>query len=174
MMCTYWYYSEITFTKVKSVKCNEVISLLKSHSDTTPSPKLGPRWPQLRKCESLGNLRVRSQLPTIKGVRGRAESSGIRLGRRTSYLVIQSCIQNQPTSWLELILHIFGVGTSHEQPWTHLTHHGPDSWEATIFPHIVFYALLRGTRIQMAFIPRTPKKESRNCPCWDSWDFGSS
>jgi len=41
------------------------------------------------------------------------------------------------TSWLEPILHPFGVGTSHKRPWTHLTHHGPDSGEATTFPHIV-------------------------------------
>jgi len=27
-----WYYSEITFIKVKLVKCNEIISLLRSHS----------------------------------------------------------------------------------------------------------------------------------------------
>jgi len=38
------------------------------------------------------------------------------------------------TSWLELILHPFGVGTIHGRPWTHLTHHGPDSGEATTFP----------------------------------------
>jgi hypothetical protein len=81
------------------------------------------------------------------------------------------------TSWLELILHPFGVGTRHGQPWTHLTHlthHGPDSGEATTFPHIVFSTLLRGTCIQMAFIPGTPKKESRNCPNLDSQDFGDS
>jgi hypothetical protein len=57
---------------------------------------------------------------------------------------------------------------------THLTHHGPDSGEATTFPHIVFSALLRRTRIQMTFIPGTPKEESRNCPDLDSQDFGSS
>jgi hypothetical protein len=68
------------------------------------------------------------------------------------------------TSWLELILHPFGVGTSHGRPWTHLTHHGPDSGEATTLPHIVFSALLCGSHIQMAFFPRTPKEESRNCP----------
>ncbi len=28
-----YYYIEITFTKVKLVKCNEIISLLRSHSD---------------------------------------------------------------------------------------------------------------------------------------------
>jgi hypothetical protein len=37
-------------------------------------------------------------------------------------------------SWLEIILHAFGVGTSHGLTWTHLTHHGPDSGEATTFP----------------------------------------
>jgi hypothetical protein len=32
-MFTWWYYSEITLIKVKSIKCNELISLLRSHSD---------------------------------------------------------------------------------------------------------------------------------------------
>ncbi len=48
--------------------------------------------------------------------------------------------------------------------WTHLTHHGPDSGEATTFPLIVFSAALRRGYIQMALFPRTPKLESRNCP----------
>jgi hypothetical protein len=46
----------------------------------------------------------------------------------------------------------------------HQTHHGPDSGEATTFPHIVFSAPLRQTYIQMALFPGTPKLESRNCP----------
>jgi len=56
-----------------------------------------------------------------------------------------------------------GVGTS---PGTldHKTHHGPDSGEATTFPHIVFFAPLRRDYIQMALFPGTPKSESRNCP----------
>jgi hypothetical protein len=33
MMFTKGYYNEITFTNVKLVKCNELISLLKSHSN---------------------------------------------------------------------------------------------------------------------------------------------
>ncbi len=41
----------------------------------------------------------RSQLPTLKGWEGRAESSGIRLGRETSYLVIRSYIL-KPTNKL--------------------------------------------------------------------------
>jgi hypothetical protein len=47
---------------------------------------------------------------------------------------------------------------------THKTHHGPDSGEATTFPHIVFSATPRGSYIQMALFPGTPKLESRNCP----------
>ncbi len=46
----------------------------------------------------------------------------------------------------------------------YLTHHGPNSGEATTFPHIVFSAALRRSYIQMAFFPKTPKWESRNCP----------
>ncbi len=46
---------------------------------------------------------------------------------------------------------------------THKTHHGPDSGEATTFPHIVFSAPLHGGYIQMALFPGTPRLESRNC-----------
>jgi len=46
----------------------------------------------------------------------------------------------------------------------HETHHGPDSGEATTFPHIVFSAPRFGDYIQMALFPGTPKLESRNCP----------
>jgi hypothetical protein len=48
--------------------------------------------------------------------------------------------------------------------WTHLTHHIPDSGEATTFPLIVFSATLRRGYIQMALFPGTPKLESQNCP----------
>jgi len=46
----------------------------------------------------------------------------------------------------------------------HKTHHGPDSGEATTFPHIVFSAPRFGDYIQMSLFPGTPKLESRNCP----------
>ncbi len=134
-------------------------------------PKKGPT---MLKSGNSWNLVPLPTSSTKRGWEGHVESSGIRLGRMTSYLVIRSCIQNQPTSWLELILHTFGVGTSHGQPWTHLTHHGSDSGETTTFPHIVFFASLRRTCIQMALFPGTPKVESRNCPSLDSWDFGRS
>jgi hypothetical protein len=45
-----------------------------------------------------------------------------------------------------------------------MTHHSPDSGEATTFPLIVFSAAPHGGYIQMALFPRTPKVESRNCP----------
>jgi hypothetical protein len=114
-------------------------------------PKSLVRLKRVRLCQKaeVDGTWCRSQLLALKRLRGPAESSRIRLGRGSSYLVIRSCIQNQPTSWLKLILHPFGVGTSHERPWTHLTHHGPNSGEATTFPHIVFSALLCGICIQM-------------------------
>jgi hypothetical protein len=61
-------------------------------------------------------------------------------------------------------MHAFGVGTSHELTRTHLTHHGPDSGEATTFPLIVFSVTLRRGYIQMALFPGIPKFESQNCP----------
>jgi hypothetical protein len=62
----------------------------------------------------------------------------------------------------------------HGQLWTHKTHHIPDSGETTTFPHIVFFVLLYGTHIRMAFCPKTPKEEFRNYPDLDSGDFVSS
>jgi hypothetical protein len=49
------------------------------------------------------------------------------------------------TSWLELILHAFGVGTSHGLIRTHMTHHGPDSGGATTILPIVLSVPLRRT-----------------------------
>jgi hypothetical protein len=97
-------------------------------------PKKGSTMLKNRSSWNLVPLPASS---TRRGQEGRAESFDIRLGRGTSYLVTRSCIQNQPTSGLVHIRNTLGVGTSHGQPWTHLTHHGPDSGEATIFPHIV-------------------------------------
>jgi hypothetical protein len=50
----------------------------------------------------------------------------------------------------------------------HLTHHEPDSGEATTFPHIVFSAFAQGTYIRMVFCPGIPKEKSRHCPDLDS------
>ncbi len=91
------------------------------------------------------------------------EILGIRLGKGQAIHLLKSA-SKPTTSWLELILHPFGVRRSHGQPWTHLTHHSPDSREATTFPHIVFSAALHRGYIQMALFPETPKLESRNCP----------
>jgi len=53
-----------------------------------------------------------------------------------------------------------------------LTHHDPDSGEATTFPHIVFSASHRGGYIRMVLFPETPKLESRNYLGLESRDFG--
>jgi hypothetical protein len=76
-------------------------------------------------------------------------------------------------SWLEIILHAFGVGTSHGLTRTHMTHHGPDSGEANTFPLIVFSATLCRGYIQVTLFLRTPKFESRNCPGWSPGTLGA-
>ncbi len=75
--------------------------------------------------------------------------------------------QNKPPTWLVHILRhplVLGQATG---TLDHKTHHGPDSGEATTFPHIVYSAMLRRTYIEVALFPGTPKLESRNptkCP----------
>ncbi len=146
----------------------------------TPNSRGEPTWGftyvELRNWDSEGAL----DFQHYRGVEGHARSLGIRLGigtRRSSL----NLHPKQTTKWL---VHI------REHPWvlgqatgtlTHKTHHGPDSGEATTFPHIVFFATLRWGYIQMALFPGTPKLESRNYPeiipklsQLESRDFGSS
>jgi hypothetical protein len=111
----------------------------------------------------IGTRKGAPNFQQYKGVEGRARSPGIRLGRRTSRssLILHP---KQTTKWLVYV---------REHPWVlgqatgtleHKTHHGPDSGEATTFPHIVYSAARDGGYIQMAQIPGTPKLESRNRP----------
>jgi len=58
---------------------------------------------------------------------------------------------------------VLGLATG---TWTHKIHLGPDSREATTFPHIVFSASHHGGYIRMAHFVGTPEMESRNCPDW--------
>jgi hypothetical protein len=143
-------------------------------TDALPTPwGTQGRVPSKRQRKREG-VKARSLTRNTRGVEGHAGAPGLGLGRGTSYLVSQSYIQIQPTSWLEFILHTLGVGTSHGQPWTHLTHHGPDLGEETTFPHIIFSMPLHCTCIRMPLFPGTPKVESRNYPSLDSQDFGCS
>jgi hypothetical protein len=43
---------------------------------------------------------------------------------------------------------------SHRRLWTHKTHHGPDSGEATTFPYVVYSAPLHGVTSKWLFVPR--------------------
>jgi hypothetical protein len=95
---------------------------------------------------------------------------GTRKSDKQSIYSLKSA-SNQPTSWLVHCWNTFGAKTSHGQPQTHKTHHGPDSGEATTFPHIVFSAPLREAHIQMAFCFETLKEESQNCQGLDSRNF---
>ncbi len=100
-----------------------------------------------------------------KGVEGRARSPRIRLGRGTSISSL-NLHKKQTRKWLVYIPgHPWVLGQA-TGTLDHKTYHGPDSREATTFPHIVFSAPLRRDYIQMTLFPGTPKLESRNCPGW--------
>jgi hypothetical protein len=94
--------------------------------------------------------------------RGACWSFGMRLGRMTSNQSFTRTCTNQITSWLVHNWSIFGAKTSHEQTWTHKTHHGPDLGEATTFPLIVYSVPGHEASTQMSFCLETPKWESRN------------
>jgi hypothetical protein len=98
-----------------------------------------------------------------KGWEGRARSPGIRLGRGQAFHLLKSASQTN-TSWLEFILHPFGVETSHGWPRTHLTHHGPGSGEATTLLSIIYLMTHHEDYTQMALFPETPKFESSDPP----------
>ncbi len=131
--------------------------------DALPSPGVNPLEGSPMWSCGIGTRKGAPDFQHYKGVEGRARSLKIRLGRRTSRssLILHP---KQTTKWLVYI---------REHPWVlgqatgtldHKTHHGPDSREATTFPHIVFFTPHFGDYIQMALFPGTPKLESRNCP----------
>ncbi len=139
--------------------------------DAPPSSLCDPKRVQIIGFAEL--VRNLVPLPTSSTKRGRGvvlEASG--LDQEEIKLFGHESASKTNTSWLEIILHAIGVGTSHGLTQIHLTHHGPDSGEATTFPLIIFSAASRGGYIQMALFPGTPKVESRNCPGLDSRDFG--
>jgi hypothetical protein len=63
------------------------------------------------------------------------------------------------------------TGNFHGQLWGHKTHHGPNSREATTFPHMVFFVPLRESHIQMAFLSRDSQKEVLKLLKLDSRNF---
>ncbi len=120
--------------------------------------------PSVLNCEIM-ELGGAPDFQHYRGVEGRVRSPEIRLGRG----IRLSSLNLHPKPTTRGLIHI------REHPWvlgqatgtlTHKTHHGPDSGEATTFPHIVFSAMLRGGYIQMVLFLGTPKLESRNCPGW--------
>ncbi len=129
----------------------------------------------MQSCGKLG-LGARSRLPALERGRGLCQKSW-ELDQEEIKLFGHEPASKTNTSWLKVILHAFGVGTSHGLTRTHLTHKRPDSKEATTFPFIVFFAAPRRGYIQMAFFPETPKEESRNCPeivpVWTPWTLGN-
>jgi hypothetical protein len=115
---------------------------------------------------NVGEPGMRSLTQNTGGGRGGVLElwDGTRKTDKLLVILSQICIK-PTTSWLVRILEHLGARISHRRPWTHKTHHGPDSGEATTFPHIVFFAPLHGTYIQMAFIPGLPRSPE-TIPAW--------
>jgi hypothetical protein len=126
-----------------------------------------PGWTHLRvqlcRVAESWDLEGAPDFQHYKKVEGRARSLGIRLGRgiRRSSLNLHPRTNHKRVSSHSGHPWVLGQATG---TLTHKTHHGPDSGEATTFPHIVFSATLCGGYIQMALFPQTPKLESWDCP----------
>jgi hypothetical protein len=139
-----------------------------------PKSLVEPTWEsnyvELRKVGTWGPLPTSS---TKRGVEGHARSLGIRLGRGTRLSRLNLHLKPTTRGLVNIREHLWvlrqATGTL-----THLTHHGPDSREATTFPHLIFSVAPRRSYIRMAHFPRTSKEESRNCPGLESQNFGSS
>jgi hypothetical protein len=153
------------FQSSKSRKKDPIVKLGSSSHNLTHSQV--PGWTHLRVHQSVvvesWDSEGAPDFQHYTGVEGRARSPGIRLWRGTS----RSSLNLHPKQTTKWLVHI------PEHPWVlgqatgtsdHKTHHGPDSGEATTFPHILFSMTLRWDYIQMALFPGTPKLESRNCP----------
>jgi hypothetical protein len=153
---------------------NEKKCIKGTWTDTPPSSLLDPKKVQLCQIAEVDGTWRRSQLPALKGVRGACWK--LRdYTRKKDNLISYSVLNQKPTiSWLGFILDHFWCWDKPRATRTHLTHHSPDSGEATTFPHVLFSAFAHGTYIRMAFCPGTPKEESRNYPGLDSRDFRSS
>jgi hypothetical protein len=136
-----------------------------------------PGWTHLKgfnyvELRKVGTWKGAPDFQHYRGVEGHARSPGIRLGRGTR----GSSLNLHPKT------HHTGVSSHSGHPWVlgqatstlnHKTHHGPNSGEATTFPHIVFSAPRFGDYIQMALFPGTPKLESRNYPGWSLETLGA-
>jgi hypothetical protein len=132
-------------------------------SDALPSPGVNPLEGSPMWSCGIGTRKGAPDFQHYRGVEGCARSPGIRLGRGTR----RSSLNLHPKQTPKWLVHIW------EHPWVlgqamgtldHKTHHGPNSGEATTFPHIIFSATFHGDYTQMALFPGTPKLEFRNCP----------
>ncbi len=140
-------------------------------SDAPPSSVLDSKWVQ--------NAKQRNCLESSRHARSSQRQKGqrgvLRLWdqtRKRDKLFSYSVLHPKSTNKLVRTRSApFGCWDKPRATWTHLTHHGPNSGEATTFPLIVFSTALHGGYIRMALFPGTPKEESRNCPDLDSRDF---
>ncbi len=121
-----------------------------------------------RNCEEF---KARSQLSALKEVEVHVKASGWDQEERQALATYSNLHQTNLQVGQFTFWSTFSAKISHGQLQTHKTDHGPNSGEATTFPHIVFFMPPCDTHIQMVFCPMTPKEESRNYHGLDSRNF---
>jgi hypothetical protein len=164
-ICFFWFCFHVfkikklalwNFIIVENSTLKKQLSLIDALLSSLLNPLEGPS------VLNYGNMEF-GGAPDFQHYRGVGRSPGIRLGRGTRL----SSLNLHPKPTTKGLVHIrehLSVSGQATGTLTHKTHHGPDSGEATTFPHIVFSTPLHGGYIQMALFPETPKLESRNCP----------
>ncbi len=101
---------------------------------------------------SFGNARVHSLKLSFTFASMRCDSRASLL----AYTLANPCFGRKPKARVAT-WNTFGARTSHEQTWTHKTHHSPHLGEATTFPLILFFVHGHWTNTQMSFCPGNPK-----------------
>ncbi len=161
----------INLTYLTCTSCTISIYTYVTHSQVPCWTQVGSKSIKQRNCSKF---KARSQLLALKGVERHAEAPRWDQEEGQALVTHLNLYQTNQQVGQFTFWNTLGARTSHRQPWTHKTHHGMDSREATTFPHIIFSMSLRDTYIQMVFCPGTPKEESQNYIGLDSRDFVSS
>ncbi len=124
------------------------------------------------KCRSNQNLVPLPASSTIGGERGVLKAPGLDQEKGQCFQILD--LASKPTtSWLVHILNQPQCWNKPQATRTHLTHHGPDSGEATTFPHIVFSAFAHRPTSEWFFVPGLPRRSPEIVPVWTPGTLGA-
>ncbi len=110
--------------------------------DALLSPLLNPlEGPTMQSCGKLG-LGARSRLPALERGRGSCQKSRDQTRKRDQIILLESTSKTNHKGLVSIREHPWVLGQA-TGTLDYKTHHGPDSREATTFPHIVYSVALR-------------------------------